>query len=321
VSVGGAILTGMRMPSDDAGEWEWTLFSQQGIVTYTQALRHKGRGHVRNEIDRGRWRRVANGVIATTPRLSQSQHFWVAVLTCGRGAVLAGLAAARVSGLRVASRRLTIDVLVPAQRNARPRPALLTTEMPGIRLHRSQNPCQLVLPDPPRTAMPRSVVDAAQWALTDREAQLIVVSACQQRLVTPQELLDAVEDQPRARRRGIVREAAMDALGGATALSEIDFVKLCRRHRLPEPDLQERRKDAGGRTRYLDAYWRKWKLHVEIDGAHHMDARHWGKDMLRQNEVWLEGDRVLRFPAFLVRTEPLAVVAQLRAALGASRVR
>lgn len=113
----------------------------------------------------------------------------------------------------------------------------------------------------------------------------------------------------------------MDALGGATALSEIDFVKLCRRHRLPEPDLQERRKDAGGRTRYLDAYWRKWKLHVEIDGAHHMDARHWGKDMLRQNEVWLEGDRVLRFPAFLVRTEPLAVVAQLRAALGASRVR
>jgi very-short-patch-repair endonuclease len=309
------------MPSDDAGEWEWTLFTQHGIVTYAQAVRHKGRAHLRNEIDRGRWRRVANGVITTTPRLSQPQQYWVAILTCGRGAVLAGLAAARAGGLRVTSRRLTIDVLVPARRNARPRPTLLTTEMPGIRVHRSQTLSrESVLHNPPRTAMARSVVDAAQWALHEREAQQIVASACQQRLVSPEEILQAVQNQPRARRRGLARDTAMDALGGATALSEIDFVKLCRRHRLPEPDLQERRNDASGRTRYLDAYWRQARLHVEVDGAHHMDARHWAADMLRQNEVWLEGDRVLRFPAFLVRTDPLAVVTQLRAALQGSRL-
>jgi very-short-patch-repair endonuclease len=230
--------------------------------------------------------------------------------------VLAGLEAARVDGLRVRSHRLTIDVLVPARRNARPRPALLTTEMPGIRVHRSQTLSRdQVLPGPARTAMSRSVVDAAQWALDDREAHMIVVSACQQRLVTPDEILRAVRNQPRARRRGLVRQAAMDALGGATALSEIEFVQLCRRHRLPVPDMQVRRKDASGRVRYLDAYWREARLHVEIDGAHHMEARHWGADMLRQNEVWLEGDRVLRFPAFLVRSDPLAVVAQLRQAL------
>jgi len=316
--VGRAILTAVRMPSDDDGAWEWLLFAQQGIVTYAQAVRHKGRGHLRNEIDRGRWRRVANGVISTTPTLSRPQHPWVAVLTCGKGAVLAGLEAARRDGLRVSSRRLTIDVLVPARRNARPRPTLLTTEMPGIRVHRTQTLSRKdVLCSPARTAMPRSVVDAAQWALNDREAQLIVASACQQRLVTPDEIVQAVHRQPRACRRGLVLQTAMDAMGGATALSEIDFAHLCRRYRLPAPDMQVRRKDANGRIRYLDAYWHKARLHVEIDGAHHMDAQHWSADMLRQNEVWLEGDRVLRFPAFLVRTDPLAVVTQLRQALGA----
>jgi very-short-patch-repair endonuclease len=260
-------------------------------------------------------------VFATTPKLEPQQHIWVAVLTCGRGAVLAGLAAARTGGLRVTSRRLTIDVLVPARRHARPRPVLLTTDMPGIRVHRCQTlSAEQILRNPTHTAMPRSVVDAAQWSLNDREAQLIAVSACQQRLVTPEEILQALENQPRARRRQLVRQTAMDAMGGATALSEIDFANLCRRHGLPTPDKQVRRKDASGRNRYLDAYWHEAKLHVEIDGSHHMEARHWSADMLRQNEVWLEGDRVLRFPAFLVRTDPLTVMDQLRRALTARGV-
>ena len=33
--------------------------------------------------------------------------------------------------------------------------------------------------------------------------------------------------------------------------------------------------------------------------------------MLRQNEVWLEGDRVLRFPAHLLKRQPEMVMAQI----------
>jgi hypothetical protein len=113
----------------------------------------------------------------------------------------------------------------------------------------------------------------------------------------------------------LIRTTLADIDGGAQALSEIDFMALCRRYRLPCPDLQEHRTDAGGRIRYLDAYWREWHLHVEIDGAHHMDVRHWAADMLRQNEIWIAGDRVLRFPAWLVRADPAAVAVQVRAAL------
>jgi very-short-patch-repair endonuclease len=84
------------------------------------------------------------------------------------------------------------------------------------------------------------------------------------------------------------------------------------------PDLQERRTDAAGRVRYLDAYWREWRLHVEVDGAHHMDVSEWAADMRRQNDVWIAGDRILRFPAWLLRRRPGEVAAQLRAALVAA---
>ena len=157
------------------------------------------------------------------------------------------------------------------------------------------------------------MVDAAQWALSDNEARLIVASACQQRKVLPSEVLAALGI--RAKRRSLIAETARYAEGGATTLTEIDFVRLCRTHSVPPPRMQHRRKDASGRVRYLDAYWEEAKLHVEIDGSHHMDAKHWTEDMMRQNEVWLDGDRVLRFPAHLLRARPGLVMAQVRKAL------
>ena len=146
----------------------------------------------------------------------------------------------------------------------------------------------------------------------------MLIAACQQRRVLPGAVARVLEAMPRVRRRRLIRTTLADIEGGAHALSEIDFVALCRRFRLPRPDLQERRRDADGRNRFLDAYWKEWRLHAEVDGAHHMDARHWAADMLRQNQVWIAGDRVLRFPAWLVRADPPAVARQLHAALTAA---
>ncbi|MEU8163091.1 hypothetical protein [Micromonospora parva] len=111
----------------------------------------------------------------------------------------------------------------------------------------------------------------------------------------------AVRGRIRTGRWRSIGQTVGDIAGGAQALSEIDFLRLCRRHWLPAPDLQEHRVDAAGRNRWLDAYWRKWRVQVEVDGAHHMDARQWAADMRRQNDVWTSGDRILRFPAWLVR--------------------
>jgi very-short-patch-repair endonuclease len=120
---------------------------------------------------------------------------------------------------------------------------------------------------------------------------------------------------PRARRRVLIAEAAADGRDGAHSLPEAEFLRLCKRTRLPTPKLQVRWTDASGRRRYLDALFDEFRVHVEIDGGQHTDPRAWWADMKRQNELWIPGDRVLRFPAWAVRHRAAEVVAQVRAAL------
>ena len=314
----------MILPGAKDGEFEWLNHEQRGVLTTTQAAGLLGPGVLHGHLSRGRWRRICRGVVAThNGDLKPDQQWWVAVLAGGPKAILAGASAAAAGGVR-GLRGDPIAVLIPAARRAGARLHRLPPDMPSVRIYRSS-----VLPDehrqqgggPPRTTMARSVVDAAAWARTDREAQTALAAACQQRRVTPAEILEAVSVLTRVRRRALIRSTMADIAGGALALSEIDLIALCRRYRLPPPDLQEKRRDTGGRTRYIDAYWREWRVQAEVDGAHHMDALQWAEDMLRQNQIWIAGDRILRFPAWLLRTHPADVATQLRAALHAAGYR
>lgn len=65
-------------------------------------------------------------------------------------------------------------------------------------------------------------------------------------------------------------------------------------------------------------YHQQWGVHVEIDGNQHTDPRAYWADTKRQNEVWISGDRVLRFPTWLIRRRPDEVAAQIRAAVTAA---
>jgi very-short-patch-repair endonuclease len=143
----------------------------------------------------------------------------------------------------------------------------------------------------------------------------VLAAACQQGRVTPGEVREVLQRMPTVGRRSLTLATLGDIEGGAEALSEIDLLRLCRRHRLPAPDMQERRKDARGRIRYIDAYWREWGIQAEVDGAHHMLVSHWAADMRRQNDIWVPGERILRFPSFVLRVRPAEVAAQIRNAL------
>ncbi|GIJ20503.1 hypothetical protein [Micromonospora lutea] len=307
-----------EIPDEGADALQWLAFEQAGVLTAAQAHSVLTKGAVRGMVRSGRWRSIGRGLLLTgNGRLTRDQQLWVAVLASGPGTVLAGATAATEAGV-CGLRHEPLHVLVPATRRAdRGTLRRLPIDMAAVVVHRTS-----VLPQehlqvgrPPRTTTARALVDAAGWAPTIREAQQVLASGCQQRRVLPEEVAAALQILPRAPRRRLIRQTIDDIAGGAQALSEIDFVRLCRRAGLPAPDLQQQRTDTAGRTRWLDAYWRAWRVHVEVDGAHHMDVRQWAADMQRQNDVWTTGDRILRFPAWLVRAHPDQVADTVRRAL------
>jgi hypothetical protein len=284
------------------------------VVTLAQALRHLSRGAVRHRVAAGRWQQPHRSVLVThNGPITPDQRRWIAVLAAGDQAVLAGVTAAECGGLRGYGDD-RIHIVVPARR----RPEQVA---PDVVVHRTTRPDSVdVLVDgrPPRTRMPRSVVDAAQWARTDNHARAVVAAAFQQRLVTLRSVEAVLGRLSRAHRRQLVLQTARDAAGGAHSLAEIDFGRLCQVHGLPRPARQVVRRDAAGRRRYLDAFWEQWRIHAEVDGGQHFDPRHAWADMQRQNDLWIAGDRVLRFPSWALRTNPTAVATQLRAALHAA---
>jgi hypothetical protein len=289
---------------------------QQAVVSRQQALRYLSPAAIRHRLRTRRWRLIHRGVyVTTTGAFTLSQVRWAALLIAAPDpesgtAFIAGRAALQVHGLR-GLRTKTIEVLVPDGRKVTNPPSWMT-------VHRTRH-----LPptdwgwvgDLPCTNVARSLVDAAEWAATERQARLIIAMAFQPSRVSLREVAQRLPTVTNERRRTVMKQTVVDAAGGAHSLAELDFLQLSRSAGLPEPRLQYVRRDASGRRRYLDAYYEEYGVHVEIDGVQHADPLHAWNDMDRQNKLWIKGDRVLRFPAWLVRERPSEVIAQVRAAL------
>lgn len=126
-------------------------------------------------------------------------------------------------------------------------------------------------------ALDGALLVAAASFSSSRSACGILAAAVQQRLIDAETLQGSLEASSRLRHRRILLNAMQDILGGAQALSEIDFVRLCRRARLPPAEQQRVRCDSLGRRRFLDASWRLPDgrlLVAEVDGALHLSTRH-----------------------------------------------
>ncbi len=138
----------------------------------------------------------------------------------------------------------------------------------------------------------------------------------QQRLTTPRRLAAAQRLVRGRTRRAFIRAVVRDIAFGAQSLGELDFARLCRERGVREPCRQVVRETPGGRS-YLDVGWQDDELVVEVDGAQHR----WGLavtgDNLRQNDLTLSGDRVLRIDVIGLRLETDRFLAQV--ALGLAR--
>ena len=299
---------GMATPPDPDGLVR-LLARQESVITRGQALRFLSPKTLRHRLESGRWQSGHRAVfVAHNGPVHRRQREWVAVLATG--AVLGGVSALTRLGMRGYDED-SVHVLLSARHRVVDPPS-------GVVVHRTT-----VLPygqvlrwgRPPATKAARSLVDAASWAERDDRARALVAAAYQQRLVAGDEVARMLDLMPVARRRALIRATAEDARAGSHSIAEVDFLGLCRRAALPLPTRQSTRTDSDGRRRYRDAYFEPWGVHVEIDGGQHLEVRTWWADMKRQNDLWIRGDRVLRFPAWAVRERPREVATQVRAAL------
>lgn len=271
---------------------------QAGVISRRQAYAlGLNRAEVRADVIAGRWGRAGRQTLVVhTGPLGERAREWIAVLEAGPRACLDGASSLVAAGLEN-YRPDAIRVSVP--RGAR----VIRSRGVDVRQTRRWHPDDLVGEGVPRTSNAVAAVRAALWARSQRQAALLLTMTVQQGLATPQELGEAMLRVRRDRRRRLVHEVILDLWGGVESLGELDVARECRRRGLPEPTRQVVRHGRGQRY-YLDVYWEEWGLVVEVDGIHHAWASHVVGDALRQNELVLQGERVLHLPLLGLRVAP-----------------
>lgn len=298
-----------------------TLIRQNDSVLDTAAvLTCMTRAQLRRQISSGRWQRPFDGVVVThSGPLTDLQKLRVAMLRCGPQAVLAGLTAARLDKFTwLAGKKAPADdpiyVLTPPGRRRRPAPLDLE-----VIVHQSRMLTELdvhPLRQPKRTRIARSLVDAASWIETERGAMAVLAAGVQQGRTRVTDLRSVLDRNETVHRRRLMYDILGDIEGGAEALSELDFTrKVIRQFRLPEPSRQVGRRDSRDKQRWIDVIFDEYNLAVEIDGAQHMEPLDQWDDMERDNDLNIDGYRVLRFPAWLVRRNPEHVAKKILEAL------
>jgi hypothetical protein len=285
------------------------LAADHGGVVHRKDLRAVGvtRADVRSEVAAGRWttRGVHTLKIGTGP-LSAEAERWRAVWESGAGAVLDGASSLHAAGLTGYSTKL-VEVTVPRANRRR--------RVDGVRSRRRRVVGPLVGAGVPRVRPEWAALRAAEWAKSDREAALVLCLVVQQRLTHPQRLLAAWQQVKVSRRRRLLAAIVADICDGAHSLGELDFAGMCRKAGLPPPTRQVVRHGPHGRV-YLDVAWEDVGLVLEIDGGQHALALNPVDDALRQNEVTLGNEMVLRIPVLGLRLQPASFMDQVVRAHG-----
>jgi hypothetical protein len=291
------------------------LADQHGVATRSQLMMWGfSPSYAQAQIDGGRWRALNEHVLVThNGPLTREQSLWAVDLSApGVHALggLTGMASWGVTGFETNS----VHVLVPRGGHVLPVAGV------SIVVHESRRFSETDIVHgraPAVTSLPRSTLDAAVWAPVRWTAFRVFVAPVQQRKARAISLRNELLATGRVRYRRELLALASDLCGGAEALSEVEFLRFCRRHGLPRPECQ-RRMDSAGRWRYLDAAFRRKDeslLRVEIDGGVHLSLTVRSRDTIKDNAANLAGKLVLRYTSAAIYADDPQVLAQIREGL------
>lgn len=271
------VANGDRLIAEIAGR-------QHGVISIAQ-LRSAGLSDnaVLGRVRSSRLHRLHRGVYAVGhPGLSQFGRWMAAALTCGEGAAVSHRSAAELWGL-LKHVEGPIDVSIPKDAGR--------AQRSGLRLHR-------------RTALRPTSMTRRYGIPVTKPAQTIVdLRGC----VSAKELRRAIR-QANVLGLPIGSEASQDRTRSDL---ELDFLHLCKRRRLPTPEVNVR---IG--PHLVDFLWRERRLVVETDGyRYHRGHQAFEDDHARDLDLRSKGYDVLHFSYRQVKREPERVAAGVRDAL------
>ena len=292
-------------------------FEDQSGVATRQQLLAAGLSwpFVRSQLVAHRWRELNERVIIChNGPLTWPQKVWAGYLSAQQPAGICGLTGMQIWRIRGFE---TDRVHVVIVRGAK----VMPVDDVEVVVHESRRfSCDDTVRGPvaPVTRLARCVVDAAVWTPDLWTSYRLLVAPVQQRRETADALRRELLAAGRVRHRRALLNLANDLCGGADALSEVEFLRFCRRHALPRPVCQ-RRMDSSGRWRYLDATFirpsdRK-PIGVEVDGGIHLllSVRH--DDTIKDNDAAIDGKLVLRYASAGIYADDPRIVRQLRRVL------
>jgi very-short-patch-repair endonuclease len=282
--------------------------AQGGVVGRRQLF---ALGLTRHELDAelrsGRWQRLGRQTVRVLPSTDPSGDWWRCLFEVGSAAVLDGVTALLAAGLQAVDSP-GVHVAVPkSARRHRSR---------NVYVHETRRFCEddVIRVGIPRVRPATAVVHAVLWARSASQGALFVVAAVQQEIVDPADFAVEVARIRRHPRRALLRALVGDVQGGIESTGEREFDRLCRRRGFPAPTRQVVRRSPTGRV-FLDVYWERYRVTVEIDGIQHVHLDALIHDSLKQNAMTLDGDTVLRVPVVALRVDPEPFLDQVEAAL------
>jgi len=257
------------------------------------------------QVDARRWVAVPRrGVLTTTGPPYGETAIRLALLQVGPTAALGGVSALQWRGLTGFDERRGLHLWV--------RKSGFKTRCPGVVLHETRRWTE----DDVETAgirhslPPAATVQAALWAVSARQASLLLTMTVQQGLVRVDDLVEPFSAVRRHPYRAVLLGVLGDVRGGAHSLNELDFARLCRDHGLPEPDRQRRRTTSQGRI-HLDVYWDRYGVAVEVDGSGHGVLTQAMSDEIRSLDLQAAGDAAVQVSSVTLRADPAPFFAAL----------
>lgn len=272
---------------------------QRGVVAISQLLdAGVSRDAVERRARRGLLHRVHRGVYRVTyGALSTEASYMAAVLACGDGAALTGMAAAFEYAL-VRGAAPPPEVTAPTNRRVE-----------GVITHRAD----LNRRDTSRykgipiTTVPRTLVDIAGNFELDPLSALCHQAQIRFR-VRAFHVEAALERRPNAAGAGTLKAIFRGDAQIVLSRLERAFLELLREAGLPLPITNL---PAGGR--YVDCRWPERALTVELDSYTYHHTRHaWRQDHLREREARARDEKFRRYVWDDLRDDPAGVVSELR---------